>query len=761
MTHPWVLPFERLDDDAVPMAGGKAVALARMARSGLRVPPGFSLSTDAYRAFVGTAGIADRISLELGRKRFEDMRWEELWDAALRVRNAFLRADWPRELRDPLLAEMRRIWGEDLDQTPLAVRSSAPGEDAGSTSFAGLHESVVNVRGAEAVLEAVRKVWASLWSDRALLYRQELGLDVKSSAMAVVIQEMVAGTCSGVVFTRSPTGPGSVVVEAVWGLNEGLVDGTVEPDHWELSRDDGSLLQHREVTRACVLSPAPDGVRLEPLTDHRRNAAPLSREQLAMVVDLGHRAEALFGGPQDVEWTIRGDLLYALQARPISTLAGFSGGRSARGVDDAASETKATGRSDRAWYLSLTRSLENLKGLRRRLEEEEIPAMLADAERMVSVDLCSLDDASLQREVEQRTEIRDGWVEVYWRDFIPFAHGMRLFGQVYNDDVAPEDPFEFISLLVGGRLVSLERDSELRELASLAATEPRPDPGADHGQTGRTLDARLDAYLDRFGSGPNVPPEVRKRERLSLLQVLRQLSTRTDLLSTDPQGSGPSDAPSRSAAYLERFEGEERATREDLLDLARASYELRDNDNLYLDRIEAQLQAAVAEASRRHGRGAAPADVGAADTIRALEDPAEVIGEPDDIHSSAQGHLLMPSGRDPEVRARQLVGQPAGPGLGTGRARVVRNQDDLYLFEAGEVLVCDSLDPTMTFVAQLASAIVERRGGMLIHGAIIAREYGLPCVTGLPMATEVINTGDMLTVDGYLGIVVVSRKPPA
>jgi phosphohistidine swiveling domain-containing protein len=756
MTHPWVLPFGQLTDDAVPRAGGKAVALARMTRSGLRVPPGFSLLTDAYRGFVEASGIADRISLELGRKRFEDMRWEELWDTALRIRNAFLRADWPSELRDPLLAEMERIWGEGLHEIPLAVRSSAPGEDAGSTSFAGLHESVVNVRGAEAVLEAVRKVWASLWSDRALLYRQELGLDVKASAMAVVVQEMVAGTCSGVVFTQSPAGPGMIVVEAVWGLNEGLVDGTVEPDHWELSRDDGSLLQHHDVVRACVLSPTSDGVRLEPLSDDRRDAAPLSREQLAMVVDLGRRAEALFGGPQDVEWTIREGLLYVLQARPISTLAGPSGGLPAQEDDDAI-QTKAAGRSDRAWYLSLTRSLENLKVLRHRLEEEEIPAMLADAERMAAIDLCSLDDASLEREVEARTKTRDGWIEVYWRDFIPFAHGMRLFGQVYNDDVAPEDPFEFMSLLVGGELVSLERDSELRELASLVVAEAGRDFGAGHGPARGPLDARLDAYLDRFGSGPNVPPEVRERERLSLLQLLRQLGGRTD--RPEPR---PRDARSRASAYLERFAGDERAAREDLLDLARASYELRDNDNLYLDRVEAQLQAAVAEASRRHGREAVPAtDVGAADAVRSLEDPAEITDGSEATRPATHGPPLQLSGRDPEVRARQLVGQPAGPGLGTGRARVVRGQDDLFQFQAGEVLVCDSLDPTMTFVAQLASAIVERRGGMLIHGAIIAREYGLPCVTGLPMATEVISTGDLLTVDGYLGIVVVSRTPSA
>jgi pyruvate,water dikinase len=108
------------------------------------------------------------------------------------------------------------------------------------------------------------------------------------------------------------------------------------------------------------------------------------------------------------------------------------------------------------------------------------------------------------------------------------------------------------------------------------------------------------------------------------------------------------------------------------------------------------------------------------------------------------------------LRARQLVGQPAGPGVARGPARVIHTPADLASFQAGEILVCDAVDPNMTFFAPLSAGVVERRGGMLIHGAIIAREYGLPCVTGVPDATALIRTGDELTVDGFLGIVTVS-----
>ena len=197
-----------------------------------------------------------------------------------------------------------------------------------------------------------------------------------------------------------------------------------------------------------------------------------------------------------------------------------------------------------------------------------------------------------------------------------------------------------------------------------------------------------------------------------------------------------------------------------MLDLARVSYQLRDDDNLYVQGIETQVQAAVAEARRRlqaqgddavmalsetqlaaRLRGAPPAAAQPAEHARTLAVlPAQRAG-------------AAPSASPAVARARQLVGQPSGPGVATGPARVIAAHADLRAFRNGDVLVCDAVSPTLTFVVPLAAAIVERRGGMLIHGAIIAREYGIPCVTGVREATEQIQSGCRLTVDGYLGIV--------
>jgi len=150
--------------------------------------------------------------------------------------------------------------------------------------------------------------------------------------------------------------------------------------------------------------------------------------------------------------------------------------------------------------------------------------------------------------------------------------------------------------------------------------------------------------------------------------------------------------------------------------------------------------------------GADSRDLSAEETARALRDPAwrpkRGVPRPGAEETGA------------DLRVRQLRGQPAGPGIASGPARVISGPEDLLETRAGEILVCDSIDPNMTFAVPLAAGIVERRGGMLIHGAIIAREYGIPCVTGIPGAAEVVRTGDRVSVDGWLGIVTIEPRLP-
>ena len=695
-----LVAFEALEEADRPRAGGKAWALSRLAREGFSVPRGAVVPVEAYRAYVGPTGLGERILLELNRKPFESMRWEEMWDAALRIRNLFLKTPIPDGLHAALLSEIEKRFGE----RPVAVRSSAPGEDSAGASFAGLHESFLNVRGAVSILEHIRLVWASLWSDGALLYRQELKLDVAESAMAVVVQEMAAGDRSGVAFSKSPVEADASLVEAVWGLNQGLVDGTVQPDRWVLERSSGRLRQHFGAERLHSVKTAPEGTRREDLEPERRDRPPLEDPEVARVWSLSMEAEKRFGSPQDVEWTFSGENLLTLQARPVT----------------AGAEGEA---GSRAWNLSLRRSFENLKVLRERIEKRLVPALVKEALDLSRTDVRKLDDAALAEVLGAREEAFARWDRVYWDEFIPFAHGARLFGQVYNDRVKPGDPFLFIDLLRPERMVGTDRNTRLEEAAGRLGRDPVLRAEVTVFREGGDGTGGTEAFLEGVSADLGADTDL----VLAGTEGMRTLAGFLLEMAAKPKGLRPETAGRKALEkeFLDCFEGEERVFAEELMDLARASYRLRDEDNIYLGRVERLRNEAREETARRRG-----------------EDPP--------------GGAPAPLKPEPfTARPRQLLGQPAGPGLARGVARVVHAREDLLGFKAGEILVCDAIDPNMTFVVPLCSGIVERRGGMLIHGAIIAREYGLACVTGVPDATGLIRSGDIITVDGYLGIVVI------
>jgi pyruvate,water dikinase len=570
-------------------------------------------------------------------------------------------------------------------------------------------------------------VWASLWSDAALLYRQEIGLDVEKSSMAVVVQESVVGDRSGVVFTKNPNDESQGIVESVYGLNQGLVDGTVEPDRWIVDRARNSIVTHTPPERKHWMIPGPDGVRLAKLPEEKAAHPPLNKKDLDNVFKTACQAEDSFKMPQDVEWTYHKNSLVLLQSRPITTL------RSDKPGDQ------------RGWYLSLHRSFENLKNLRRKIEDELIPGMITVAETLGAIDPARLSDQALAAEIKKRWEINHQWVNIYWADFIPYAHGVRMFGQVYNDAVQPDDPYEFIDLLTNTDMASIARNNMMIELAGIIRSDQRLAEKLRQGDDS-ALDVefrlKIDTFIEKFGDlscsvtgGKNCVLGTGPLYRL-LLEM-----------AAHPNAAADHQKDNRiknlRQNYINSFDSHEQERAAELLDLARSSYQLRDDDNIYLGRIEAQLLAAVQEAKQRLE---AHSDNPASEILK------QVLKDIDFGNKSAKTDTALDPVGD-KLRARQLIGQPAGPGVAKGRARVIRQHSDLADFKHGEVLVCDAVDPNITFVVPLAAAVVERRGGMLIHGAIIAREYGLPCITGIPDATSLIKTGDAVTVDGYLGIV--------
>jgi len=716
----WLIPFTNLSKETVKNLGGKAMMLARLQQEGFMVPAGYCLPANVYHEFLAETGLDAFIAMELQRKDFREMRWEELWDVSLRIRNHFATRAWPQAMKEKLL--------NDLNEGPaswpaVAVRSTAPGEDSTSQSFAGLHESRIMLQGAEAILDAVRIVWASLWSDRALLYRHELNLQPGTSGMAVIIQEMVVGDVSGILFTRAPQDGSVMMAEAVWGLNQALVDGTIEPDRWQFSRTTGAVTDKHEVVHSTALRPTIHGTELSPLEKAQRGQSPFDAVLCRKLFETARQLETLLGEALDIEWTYSDKNLHILQARPIT----------------AALQSEAG--DERPWYLSLHRSLDNLEALRTELEQQVLPGMDHDAEKMATVDLSQLTNRELAEEYRHRSLILDKWLSTYKEKCIPMAHGLRLFGEFYNDLLKPEDPHEFVGLLHSNDLLAVKRNRQLREMAELLRNDYR------------LLQQLKDRHEIPDGSPLKWMLEAFNREYSGISWVLQE---ELDLISwlvklaeqDDAEKSERLQSKDQEQAFFVQVPEAERGMADRILAVAKASYLLRDNDNLYLGKVRAGVSSTEQEIRKR-------IDSGSSAGLDKILPESTDSKKPFSRHGTQQEADERP---DSWQIARQLVGQPAGPGVNSGPARILNNASVLTDFKAGEVLVCDAIEPNMTFLAPLAAAIVERRGGMLIHGAIIAREYGIPCVTGIPEATRVIKPGDHLTVDGYLGIVTIDRS---
>ena len=294
----------------VALAGGKGASLARMTALGMPVPPGFVVPADALEAALAETVAAIRAVLARGEDAGDLAPIAE--EARALVRAADSGGAFPRELA----AAYARL-GDD--EVPVAVRSSATAEDSEAASFAGQQETYLHVRGVDAIVERIRDCWCSFFTERALFYRREKG-SLRDLAMAVVVQRMVEPDVSGVLFTVDPTKGrrDRMVVEAVFGLGEGVVSGQLTPDHYVLARD-GRLKRTRLHAQPFAIVRAPGGgVREEKLPAERGEAQTLDEAQLARLAQVGVDLEERLGGPQDIEWALQDGELYVLQSRPVT-----------------------------------------------------------------------------------------------------------------------------------------------------------------------------------------------------------------------------------------------------------------------------------------------------------------------------------------------------------------------------------------------------------------------------------------------------------
>jgi pyruvate,water dikinase len=330
-----VLWLDDIGSDDLETVGGKAASLGELHGADLPVPPAFVVTAATYRAFIEESGIETEL-FEAVDVDAEDS--EALADATAEAQRLITETPLPESVRAEILAAY-----DDLgENASVAVRSSATAEDLPGASFAGQQETYLNVT-REELLDCVRDCWASLFTQRALYYRQEQGFAHDVVDIAVVVQRMIDAEKSGVMFTSHPsTGEPVVTVEAAWGLGEAVVSGAVTPDNYVVERESGDIREETVAEKKVMhVRDEETGETVErPVPEERRGRRVLEDEELADLVALGEAIERYYGQPQDVEWAIDDDI-NLLQSRPITTIDGESSG--AGGTDGPTAETDITG----------------------------------------------------------------------------------------------------------------------------------------------------------------------------------------------------------------------------------------------------------------------------------------------------------------------------------------------------------------------------------------------------------------------------------
>ena len=320
----YIIDFKDLDKNALPQVGGKNASLGELINAGIRVPPGFAVTTDSYLSFITKTGIKDEILNIISKLKPGDI--DSLNATSSEIQQLIINKQLPDSIRsiiDDNYAELCRMC--EVEDLPVAVRSSATAEDLPNASFAGQQDTYLWIKGASRVVDRVQRCWASLWTARAIDYRIKNDFPHEKVLISVGVQKMVNAKSAGVMFTLNPTNGdlSKVVIEGSWGLGETVVSGSVNPDKFVV---DKIIMETTEKTIStkhveCVFD-AEKGETVEaPVDEEMQCFCCLEDKEVKGLVEMANNIEKHYGRPMDIEWSIDKDLsfpdnLFIVQARP-------------------------------------------------------------------------------------------------------------------------------------------------------------------------------------------------------------------------------------------------------------------------------------------------------------------------------------------------------------------------------------------------------------------------------------------------------------
>ncbi|HEX7456074.1 MAG TPA: phosphoenolpyruvate synthase [Candidatus Nanoarchaeia archaeon] len=313
-----VLWFSEIDKDDIPAVGGKAANLGELTKAGIRVPNGFTIVSKAYFDFLEAADLNTKISRLL--QKVDPNNTDLLNEISGLIKKAIGASKIPPDLSRAVVGNYKKLSANS--SALVAVRSSATAEDLPQASFAGQQATFLNVKGEKELLEAVRKCWASLYEPRAIFYREEKGFDHLKVGIAVAVQKMIQSEVSGVMFTIDPVknDKSKIVVEAVWGLGESIVQGSVNPDHYEIDKKDLHITDKQISTQAKQLIKVGKQNKEIPVAAAFQAVQKLPNEKIKELSKIGTKIESHYGFPQDIEWALEDGVINIVQTRAVTTV---------------------------------------------------------------------------------------------------------------------------------------------------------------------------------------------------------------------------------------------------------------------------------------------------------------------------------------------------------------------------------------------------------------------------------------------------------
>ena len=314
----YTIPFTQLKKNDIAAAGGKGANLGEMTTAGFPIPAGFVLTTKAYDAFVQAHGLQHKIVNLAQTVSADDPQPSE--SASQKIHALFMEG----MIADNLAAEITTAYGQltQTSGTAVAVRSSATAEDLPTASFAGQQDTYLNIQGEDALLDAVKKCWASLWTARAISYRQRQGIAPSSVSLAVVVQQLVPADSAGILFTANPMNGArdQIVINATWGLGEAIVGGLVTPDTVTVDKSTYEILSRETTMKTTMTVRTENGTEDQAVPVDKQNEQVLDEETAVSLAKLGAQIESHYNMPMDIEWAIADGEIAILQARPITSL---------------------------------------------------------------------------------------------------------------------------------------------------------------------------------------------------------------------------------------------------------------------------------------------------------------------------------------------------------------------------------------------------------------------------------------------------------